>query len=149
MKKVFVLGIILIMGVVLALGLAACGEKETPATYRDGVYEGRSRDFQADESGVGAGYGVVSLELKNNEVVSCTFTMYELDGTIKDDTYGADLSRENRIKAQKAVQSAPKYAQMLLEKKNINDVTVISGATISHDEFVEAVLDALSKAIVE
>lgn len=150
MKKVFAVSIVLIMAAMLTIGLVACGEQtKTSASYRDGVYEGRSRDFQADENGVGAGYGVVTLEIKDNEVVACTFTMYELDGTEKDETYGADLSRENRIKAQKAVQSAPKYAQMLLEKKDVEAVTVISGATISHDEFVDAVMDALQKAIAE
>ena len=69
-----------------------------------------------------------------------------IDGTLKDETYGAELSSENRLKAQKAVQSADKYAAMLVDRGSLEEVDVISGATISYNEFVEAVKDALSKA---
>ena len=72
--------------------------------------------------------------------------MYELDGTMKDESYGADLSKENRLKAQKAVQSADKYAALLIKSGSIDGVDAISGATISCSEFKEAVNDALSKA---
>ena len=134
----------------LCLVLFACGPggDKTPAgtTYADGIYEGRSSDFEADESGNGAGYGEVTIEIKDNKIVSCTFTMYELDGKVKDETYGSDLSQENRRKAQKAVQSAEKYASMLVESGSLDGVDAISGATISCNEFTEAVNDALSKA---
>ena len=72
--------------------------------------------------------------------------MYELDGTLKDESYGADLSKENRLKAQKAVQSAEKYASRLVEAGGLDGVDAISGATISYNEFIEAVNNALSKA---
>ena len=134
---------------VLCMGLSACGSSSEPAaaaSYKDGVYQGRSSDFEEDESGNGAGYGEVELEIKDNKVTSCTFTMYELDGTLKDETYGADLSKENRLKAQKAVQSADKYAAKLVEAGSIDEVDAISGATISCNEFKEAVNDALKQA---
>ena len=133
----------------MGLTLAACGgSSSTPAsvTYADGTYTGRSEDHEEDESGNGAGYGEVVIVIENNEIVSCEFTMYELDGTVKDETYGSGLSQENRLKAQKAVQSAPKYAEMLVEGGSLDDVDAISGATISYSEFVEAVNDALSQA---
>lgn len=131
-----------------ASSLAGCGKTRTPAAvnYADGTYTGRSSDFQADESGNGAGYGEVELTLSGNRVVACTFALYELDGTKKDETYGAGLSQENRLKAQKAVQAADKYAQSLAEQGSLEGVDAISGATISHSEFIEAVNDALSKA---
>ena len=72
--------------------------------------------------------------------------MYNLDGTLKDESYGADLSRENRLKAQKAVQSANKYASALIGKSSAEDIDAISGATISCKEFKEAVGNALKKA---
>ena len=72
--------------------------------------------------------------------------MYNLDGTLKDESYGADLSRENRLKAQKAVQSANKYASALIGKISAEDIDAISGATISCKEFKEAVGNALKKA---
>ena len=136
----------------MVVALAACSDSgsntKTAAAsgYKDGTYSGRSSDFEADESGNGAGYGEVSIELKDNKVTACEFKMYELDGTLKDETYGSDLSKENRLKAQKAVQAAGKYASMLVDAGDINGVDVISGATISYSEFVEAVNDALSKA---
>ena len=129
----------------LALG---CQKSESPKGYRDGVYTGRSSDFAEDESGNGAGYGEVTLEIRDNKIVACTFKMYELDGTLKDETYGADLSKENRLKAQKAVQSADKYAQMLLSAGSLEGVDAISGATISHKEFSEAVERALAQAAI-
>jgi len=126
--------------------LSGCNNKETPKNLKDGTYSGRSSDFSEDESGNGSGYGTVDIEVKDNKVVSCTFTLYELDGTLKDDTYGAGLSKENRLKAQKAVQSASKYASMLVEKGTADEIDAISGATICYNEFLEAVKDALGKA---
>ena len=149
MKKNFLRLAALIMALAMMCSLAACGgSSSTPAsvTYADGTYTGRSEDHEEDESGNGAGYGEVVIVIENNEIVSCEFTMYELDGTLKDETYGSDLSKENRLKAQKAVQAAGKYASMLVDAGDINGVDVISGATISYSEFVEAVNDALSKA---
>ena len=130
----------------VSLSLFGCGKSSESASYADGVYTGRSSDFEADESGVGSGYGQVEIEIKDNSIVACTFTMYELDGTIKDDNYGSEYSKENRLKAQKAVQSAGKYAASLVEKGSVDKVDAISGATISYNEFTEAVNDALSKA---
>ena len=143
----------LMLSICICVVLAACGSSgSTPATtkaangYNDGTYEGRSQDHDDDEDGNGAGYGTVTLTIEGGKITECEFIMYELDGTLKDDSYGADLSRENRLKAQKAVQSAPKYAQMLVEAGSLDGVDAISGATISHDEFIEAVNDALGKA---
>ncbi len=144
--KQFKKAIALLLLCVTCLSVIACGKSTKPANYADGVYSGRSSDFQEDESGNGAGYGEVTIEIQNNRIVSCTFKMYELDGTLKDETYGADLSKENRLKAQKAVQSAEKYAEMLVNAGALDGVDAISGATISCKEFREAVEQALKKA---
>ena len=138
--------VICLMAVLLCVSLAACSKEKKTVTYADGVYTGRSSDYDEDESGNGSGYGVVEIEISDGKIVSCTFKMYELDGTLKDETYGADLSKENRLKAQKAVQSAGKYAAALVSSQDPDDVDVISGATISYHEFVEAVKAALDKA---
>ncbi len=138
----------LLAAAVIIIPLSGCGEDKVQANYKDGNYTGRSSDFKEDESGNGAGYGEVEIEVKSNKVVSCSFKMYELDGTLKDENYDADLSKENRLKAQKAVQSADKYSTFLTKSGSIDNVDVISGATISYKEFVEAVNDALNKAVV-
>lgn len=130
----------------VVFSLTSCVDQKRSAGYRDGVYAGRSSDFQQEESGNGSGYGEVNIEIRGNRIISCAFTMYKLDGTAKDETYGQDLSREYRLKAQKAVQSAQRYARMTAEAGTTDDVDAISGATVSHQQFIEAVNDALSKA---
>ena len=135
-----------IMTLCICILMTACSGENSSSDYKDGTYTGRSSDFNADESGNGSGYGEVSIEIKDNKIVSCTFKMYELDGTLKDDNYGSDLSKENRLKAQKAVQSAAKYASELVKAGYLKDVDAISGATISYNEFKEAVNNAMQKA---
>lgn len=145
MKKI----ISVISACVLLLSFAACGEVSVPSQLNDGTYTGRSADRNADEDGNGAGYGEVELEVKDNKIVSCTFKTYELDGTLKDENYGVDLTKENRMKAQKAVQAADKYAEMYVSAGTLDGVDAISGATVNYDEFKEAVGDALAKASAE
>lgn len=150
MKRRCMIGI---MAAMMVFGLVGCSSSknssdtvQTAAAYKDGTYTGRSEDHGEDEDGNGSGYGVIEVEFKDNKVVSCTFTMYELDGTVKDENYGSDLSQENRLKAQKAVQACEKYAAMLTEMQTPGDVDAISGATIAHSEFVEALNDVLAQA---
>lgn len=146
-KKSYIAALLAVMSsAVIVLSLSACSSDNKTAEYIDGTYTGRSSDFEEDESGNGAGYGEVTIKIENNKITDCTFKMYELDGTLKDESYGADLSRENRLKAQKAVQSADKYASSVIGKSSANEVDAISGATISCNEFKEAVNDALKKA---
>ena len=147
MKKFLTLVSSVLCAAAMTLSLASCSGEQKSVSYKDGTYTGRSSDFKEDESGNGAGYGEVEIEIKDNRITACTFKMYELDGTLKDESYGADLSKENRLKAQKAVQSADKYAALLVRSGSIDGVDAISGATISCSEFKEAVNDALSKAV--
>ena len=149
MKKTLLIKLTVLAICLTLTALASCGSETKVKNYKDGTYTGRSSDFEEDESGNGAGYGEVEIEVRSNKIVSCTFKMYELDGTLKDDTYGADLSKENRLKAQKAVQSASKYAAMLVKAGSVDGVDTISGATISYSEFLEAVNDALTIAVAE
>ena len=139
-------GISVFLAAASVIALSACGKAKTPTSFADGAYTGKSSVFEADESGNGAGYGVAEITIRDNRITACTFRMYEPDGTLKDDSYGAELSKENRIKAQKAVQAAEKYAQSLVENGALAEVDAISGATISYSEFQEAVNDALLKA---
>ena len=136
----------ILLSAIIVSAFAACGNDNNTVDHKDGTYSGRSSDFAEDESGNGAGYGEVSIKLKDNKITECSFKMYNLDGTLKDETYGAELSRENRLKAQKAVQSADKYASAVIGKSSADDIDAISGATLSCSEFKEAVNDALKKA---
>ncbi|MBQ9276897.1 MAG: FMN-binding protein [Clostridia bacterium] len=146
-KLVFVVAAILLVAMLTCV-FAACGKKteEEVVGYNDGTYTGRSQNFEGDDAGVGSGYGIVTLKIEGGEVTECEFLMYELDGTLKDEHYGEDLTDENRRKAQYAVQSATKYAKLFLRNGSLSKVSAISGATISYNEFVQAVEDALNKA---
>ena len=126
--------------------LASCGKSKKPTAFADGTYTGKSSVFEADESGNGAGYGEAEITVKDNKIIACTFKLYEPDGTLKDENYGAGLSQENRLKAQKAVQAADRYAEAAVAAGSADGVDAISGATLSYNEFIEAVNDALSKA---
>ncbi len=124
-------------------GLTACGAS---GTLKDGTYTGQSE--MHDEDAQASGYGVATITIKDGEITDCSFETYELDGTLKDDNYGVSLSgNENKYKeAQAAVEAASEYAKQLVEKGSVDDVDTISGATVNHTEFQEAVDDALSQA---
>lgn len=139
----------LIAGAVMIVSLTACGSDTASANYQDGTYTGRSSERQEDEDGNGSGYGEVEIEIKDNKITACTFKTYELDGTLKDENYGSDLTKENRMKAQKAVQAADKYANMVVETGSAENIDAISGATINCEELKEALADALSKAEIK
>lgn len=145
MKKGMVKTAAAVLAAAMLLSLSACGGAQSKS-YIDGTYTGRSSERPADEDGNGSGYGEVEIEIKDNTITSCSFKTYELDGTLKDENYGNDLTKENRMKAQKAVQAVDKYADMLVETGSLDEVDAISGATINCEEFKEAVTDALSKA---
>ena len=145
-KKIAAL-ISVFLSAIMITAFTGCGGSENKAAdYKDGTYTGRSSNFEEDESGNGAGYGEAVIKIEGNKITECEFKMYNLDGSIKDESYCSELSRENRLKAQKAVQSADKYAAAIIGKSSADDVDVISGATISCNEFKEAISDALKNA---
>jgi major membrane immunogen (membrane-anchored lipoprotein) len=126
--------------------LSGCGS----SNYADGTYTGQSSVYESDDEGNGNGYGVVTLTIKDNKIVECSYQTYEPDGTLKDENYGMkDGSVANRDyynKAQKAIAACDVYAQKLVDTNDVGQVDAVSGATINYDNFTEAVLDALQQA---
>lgn len=126
--------------------LAGCGA----VSYADGTYQGKSSVYEGDEDGSGAGYGEVSITITGGKITAAEFHTYEPDGTLKDENYGKQdgeiANRDFYNKAQRAVQGSAKYAEILVSRGDPKEVDAISGATISFNEFQEAVSDALSKA---
>ena len=133
------------LGLCLSL-LAGCGG----ASYRDGVYEGKSAVYEGEEDGSGAGYGVATLTIEGGKITACEFRTYEPDGSLKDENYGKQngevANRDFYNKAQRAVQASARYAQQLAAAGELKNVDAITGATISYNEFQEAVRDALNQA---
>ena len=132
----------------LAISLTACGG--SAAKYKDGTYEGKSQVYEGDEDGNGDGYGVATVTIKDNQVTACQYLTYQTDGTLKDEDYGKKngeiANADFYNKAQKAVLACAKYAAQYQESGDLAKVDAISGATISYNEFQEAVEDALSQA---
>jgi major membrane immunogen (membrane-anchored lipoprotein) len=145
MKKKFlpVLGML-----ALSIGiLTGCGSEQ----YADGTYTGQSSVYESDEDeGNGNGYGVVTITIVDGAITDCVYETYEPDGTLKDTEYGMQngevANRDYYNKAQKAIAACDKYADALVSTGDVGKVDTISGATINHDNFVEAVKDALKQA---
>lgn len=135
-----------------AILLTACGG--STAKLKDGEYEGKSSVYtNPDGSDAGNGYGVVKITVKDNKISDCTFKTFEPDGKEKGSEYGKKqgnvANRDFYNKAQKAVAACQEYADLLVQSGNIDDVDAISGATINHNQFVEAVNIALDSAKVK
>lgn len=142
------------MAAVLAAAavLAGCGGGSK--NYADGTYTAQSSMYESlsdeDEDEGGEGYGVVTITVKDNLVTACDFTTYMPDGTVKDAEYGKQegeiANQDYYNKAQRAVQASKNYAEQLAAKGKLSEVDAITGATISFEEFNEAVGLALKEA---
>ena len=142
MKHSRILALLLVMALAATV-LAGCGGADS---YKDGTYTGKSTVFEGDE-GEGDGYGVVTLTIEGGAIIACDFKTYEPDGTLKDEDYGKQngeiANQDYYNKAQKALAGANEYAKILVEVGDYHAIDSISGATISYNQFMEAVDDAL------
>ncbi len=137
-KRVF--GLLLML---LFFSFLVTGCKRNTA-YKDGIYVGKSAK---DDRGA---YGETTITISGSEITDCEFETWQADGSRKDENYGKVIgenpSADYYEKAQTAVRAMAQYAEQLEEVKKLSDVDVISGATISYNQFVEAVEDALHQA---
>jgi major membrane immunogen (membrane-anchored lipoprotein) len=149
MKKT--VGILFALSLTL-LPLFGCGESGTkdaqttqPPAYKDGVYVGQS---DPDDRGA---YGEVTLTMQDGAVAARAFVTWQADGSIKDVDYGkvnGEISNKSYYeKAQLAVAAMETYARQYQEVKDLAKVDAISGATIAHDQFTQAVRAALDAAV--
>ncbi|MDR1851781.1 MAG: hypothetical protein LBR21_03915 [Propionibacteriaceae bacterium] len=114
--------------------------------FRDGEFEGKS---SVDELGA---TGHVKLSIASDRLTDVEFQVVDADGTVHDADYGKTageiVNQESYEKAQFSVDAEAKYAAQLLETNDLEQVDTISGASLNHKTFEEAVLDALDKARV-
>jgi major membrane immunogen (membrane-anchored lipoprotein) len=135
-----------IVGVALliagALSLGGCGASSDISSLEDGVYTGVSGE---DDDGA---YGEVSITVEDGVITACDFVTWQKDGSVKDEDYGkvnGEISnRDFYDKAQLAVRAMKQYADELVETQSEESVDAVSGATIAHGQFLEAVADAFS-----
>jgi major membrane immunogen (membrane-anchored lipoprotein) len=132
---------VLAFAIVLALA-AGCGGGEV--AYSDGEYTGKSR-----VDGDGA-YGEATITIESGKVAACEYVTWQKDGTAKGEDYGkvgGEISNQDYYdKAQLAVRAMARYAEDLVEVQSPNEVDAVSGATVSHRQFVEAAKKALKAA---
>lgn len=140
MRKILNALIILSLGIVLV----ACGgdkKEEAPSvSYKDGTYNGESAK---DERG---GLVKVDISVKDNKIESCTMQNIDGDGKEKDESYGQSQNEGLYKIAQQAINLAKSYPDRLVEKGSPEGVDVISGATETYKQFIEACNNALADA---
>jgi major membrane immunogen (membrane-anchored lipoprotein) len=133
--------IALLIALTLTLSLCGCGAAGAAIPEEDGVYTGVSSE---DDDGA---RGEVSITVEDGAITACDFVTRQKDGSIKDEDYGKVngeiASQEFYDKAQLAVRAMQQYADALVEQQSSAKVDAISGATIAHGQFLEAVSDAL------
>jgi major membrane immunogen (membrane-anchored lipoprotein) len=131
--------------------LAGCGSaaKETAGgnqkkEYKDGTYTAKSG---LDTRG---GWGELKLVIEKGKIVMADYKGIQITGKPKDEEYGKTNGRiENQdfyVKAQNAVKASAAYGPNLVETQAVDKVDAITGATVSHEQFVEAVKKALAQA---
>lgn len=124
----------------LFIFLTACQTQDV--SLKDGTFEGVS---SKDDEGA---YGKVKIIINNEKIEEVEFQTIQKDGSIKDSEYGkrnGTIVNQNFYnKAQLAVNAMKNYGQELEEKQSLDEVEVISGATISYNQFKEAVEAALA-----
>jgi major membrane immunogen (membrane-anchored lipoprotein) len=122
------------------LALAGCGK---PA-LKDGTFTARSG---LDDDGA---WGEVTVTIAEGKVADCRFVTWLRDGTIKAEDYGrinGEISNQAYYdKAQLAVRAMEKYARDFGRTGDLNALDAVSGATISYNQFREAVEEALDAA---
>ncbi len=135
MKKLLIFTLI----AVLSFSLVACGDSEK--ALKDGTYTVES---SKDDRG---GYAEIVLTVKDSEIDSVKYTTFDGKGNVKDENYGKDSGNDEFYKkAQLAVEGMKSYEQQINEKKQLELVDVVSGATVSFDQFNEAMNLALEEA---
>lgn len=113
--------------------------------YKDGIYHGYSRSIYTYENF----WGKVQLTIKNGTITNVEFGITNRDNNeVFSDTYerhyaGNDYYIQQCRNDWKGIQT---YPQLLLQKQNINDIDVVTGATWSFNIFKDSVAIALREA---
>ena len=123
--------------------LIGCGNSADTG-YKDGTYTAISSN---DDKGA---YGEVTITVKSGQIADCKFITYQKDGKIKAEDYGkvngVISNRDYYEKAQLSVRAMKKYAEDFKAAKSLKGVEAVTGATVSYNQFTEAVSKALSQA---
>ena len=135
--------------------VSGCGDNPPPqqneavsqdidlSTAKDGTY---TVDSSRDDK---LGYSTLTLTIANHKITQAEFTGIDLFGNVKNEDYGSLISGKDSAdykKAQIAVKANSEYAKQLVDHQSLEKIDAISGATISYNQFVEAVNKAVDEA---
>ena len=147
------------LAVLLSIGgmITGCGDekKDAPKSDAKPAAEAVSVDLTGAKDGTYAadssehaqlGHSHVELTIENGAITKVVHTGFDKDGKVKDENYGADKPEGVRKKAQNAYKAIGSYASQLESKKDLAKVDAIAGATVSYDQFNEAVAKAVEAA---
>jgi major membrane immunogen (membrane-anchored lipoprotein) len=124
------IGIVILLLVVLGVAIYINAQRQEGSQWQDGTYVGRS---SPDERGY---FGEIELKVADGKITEAEYEEMDQQGNRKDENYPYPLGP----------QSHDEYEDRLVETQNVDEVDSISGATQTHDRFVEAARDALRKA---
>ena len=155
MMKKSVLGIAVLLSV--GVMLTGCGDekKEAPKEAAKPAAQAVSIDLTGAKDGTFSadsaehpqlGHSHVELTIAGGAITKVLHTGFDKDGKVKDENYGADKPEGVRKKAQNAYKAIGSYASQLESKKDLAKVDAIAGATVSYDQFNEAVAKAVEAA---
>lgn len=155
MMKKSVLGIAVLLSV--GVMLTGCGDekKEAPKNDAKPAAQAVSIDLTGAKDGTFSadsaehpqlGHSHVELTIAGGAITKVVHTGFDKDGKVKDENYGADKPEGVRKKAQTAYKAIGSYASQLESKKDLTKVDAIAGATVSYDQFNEAVAKAVEAA---
>ena len=148
-KRLTALFICAVAGVTVLGGCGSSGENEKGNALNPGVYTGQSSTADDEEGG---GYAIVKLTVgDDNKIENVTFDTFEKNGKKKFTENGAPADPESDdpeyLKMMKdAWEACETYRTQFLETGDTGKIDAISGATLSYDQFKEAVDIALQKA---
>lgn len=147
------------LAVLLSIGgmITGCGDekKDAPKSDAKPAAQAVSVDLTGAKDGTYAadssehaqlGHSHVELTIENGAITKVVHTGFDKDGKVKDENYGADKPEGVRKKAQNAYKAIGSYASQLESKKDLAKVDAIAGATVSYDQFNEAVAKAVEAA---
>ncbi|HBN97085.1 MAG TPA: hypothetical protein DDZ66_12365 [Firmicutes bacterium] len=123
-------GIVILLLVVLGIAMYINAQRQEGPAWQDGTYVGRS---SPDERGY---FGEIELVVTDGKIAEAEYEEMDQEGNVKDENYPYQLGP----------QSHDDFENRLVKAQNPDDVDNISGATQTHDRFVEATRDALRKA---
>lgn len=139
-----------------AVLLTACGGGDSgdvkidkDAVLKAGTYTAQSSTSYDDDGG---GYAILKLTVgEDHEIEKIDFRTYDNNGNPKSsENYGMVNGKiedqEHYDRARAAVKACDEYVEQYLLTKDPDDVDAITGATITYDQFKEALGIALKKA---